>query len=108
LIACIWAGQFFVANINAAVLLTIATLVIAAAVMLLTYRQLAQKGSEEEMYVSCAWCKKLKMEEEWIPLDQFFRDKFADITTHGICHTCEQQAKAELKAAKARGAGSPQ
>jgi cell division protein FtsW (lipid II flippase) len=106
IIACIWAGQFFFANIPAAVLLSLATLVIAAVVMLLTHRKLSQSDSEAEMYISCAWCKKLKMEEDWVPLDQFFRDKFADVTTHGICHSCEQQAKNELQAAKARVAGN--
>jgi hypothetical protein len=107
IIACIWAGQFFFANIIAAVLLTAVTLVIAAAVMLLTSRKLSQIDSDEEMYISCAWCKKLKMEEDWVALDEFFRDKFADVTTHGICNSCEQQAKTELQAAKARAASGP-
>jgi hypothetical protein len=52
----------------------------------------------------CAWCKKINLNERWVPLEQYFADGFHTETTHGMCPMCARkirmEAGLELKADK--------
>lgn len=42
----------------------------------------------EEFVRVCAWCRKLNVGEEWIPVEEFFERKFETMTSHGMCPAC--------------------
>jgi hypothetical protein len=69
-------------------LLTLVVLLIAAPVMVLTRRLVARLRHLEEVFIACAWCKKIEHNEEWVSVDEFFQEKFTNVTSHGICVTC--------------------
>ena len=66
---------------------TIITLV-AIPVILLTRRLVRRLHYLEEFLRVCAWCRKLNVGEEWIPVEEFFERKFETMTPHGMCPTC--------------------
>jgi hypothetical protein len=81
-------------------LVTIMVCIFAIPVMIFTHRLLSRMRNEE-MFISCAWCKKIKRDKHWVPLDEFFRDEFSSVTSHGICLNCKHEAENELAEASA-------
>ena len=51
----------------------------------------------EEFLRPCAWCRKLHLDNEWVPVEEFLQRKFDSRTSHGICPAC----KADLQKAQA-------
>ncbi len=41
----------------------------------------------------CAWCKKLKIDAEWISFEKFLDDYHGTQSSHGICPDCYRQYK---------------
>ncbi len=38
----------------------------------------------------CAWCKKIRMDDAWVPLERYVTHQSKRDLTHGICPTCEE------------------
>ena len=67
---------------------TILVVIVAIPVILTTRRLIAHMHYLEEFVRACAWCKKLNVRGQWVPMDQFLELKFDTPTSHGICPTC--------------------
>ena len=40
----------------------------------------------------CAWCRKVKAEEEWVSFEQYLKREYDMQSTHGICPDCRGAA----------------
>ncbi len=75
----------------------IIVLIIAIPVMFLTGRLVSRLYYLEGFLRICAWCKKLEHNDEWIPIEIYFKKKFKTESSHGICPTCFEQAQSKIK-----------
>src|SRR5262245_21606261 len=75
------------------VLETTIILLVAIPVIVVTRRLIARLHYLEEFLRLCAWCRKLHMDGEWIPLEDYFQRRFDTQTTHGICPACREQQR---------------
>ena len=48
----------------------------------------------------CAWCRRIKYNGQWMPLEEFMRQGFDTPTTHGTCQDCLDKQKAAIQRAK--------
>jgi hypothetical protein len=53
----------------------------------------------------CSWCRKINRDEQWVPLEQYFSDRFDTKTSHGMCPECAVRFRAEMD--RARSAQKP-
>ena len=67
---------------------TVIITLVAIPVLVLTRRLVLRLHYLEEFLRVCAWCRKLNVGNEWIPLEEFFERKFDTATSHGVCPTC--------------------
>lgn len=44
-----------------------------------------EPGGEEEMLVMCAWTKRVKSGDRWVPVEEFLRERLGVRISHGIC-----------------------
>jgi PAS domain S-box-containing protein len=44
-----------------------------------------EPGAEEEMVVMCAWTKRVKSGDRWVPVEEFLRERLGVRISHGIC-----------------------
>lgn len=49
----------------------------------------------------CAWCHRIHLKDNWVPMEDFMRHGFATRTTHGICPDCLHQQEAVIHKIKA-------
>lgn len=76
---------------------TLVVIAVALPVMLLTRRLLVRLYYLEGFLRVCAWCKKLENNNEWIPIETFFKETFKTESSHGICPECFEQTQQKLK-----------
>lgn len=53
-------------------------------------RALEKITSLEKLLPMCAWCKRIRQNEEWLPLEDFLKENNQEVT-HGICNNCQQE-----------------
>lgn len=70
---------------------TTVIVIVAIPVILITRRLIARLHYLEEFVRACAWCKKLNVRGQWVPMDQFLEINFDTPTSHGICPTCHAE-----------------
>ncbi len=87
----------YVPNWRESALETLIVLLVAVPVMILTKRLVSRLYYLEGFLRVCAWCKKLEHNGEWIPLEEFFENKFQTKTSHGICLACKDELNAKMK-----------
>ena len=75
---------------------TLVVVVVAVPVVVLTARIVSRLHYLEGFLRICAWCKKLNLEDEWIPVEEFFQRGFETSTSHGMCSECLARATAGL------------
>jgi len=75
---------------------TVVVVVVAVPVVVLTARIVSRLHYLEGFLRICAWCKKLNLDDEWIPVEEFFRRGFETSTSHGMCSECLARATAGL------------
>lgn len=90
-------GVKYLPNWRESVLETFIVLLVALPVMVLTKRIVSRLYYLEGFLRVCAWCKKLELNHEWIPLEDFFERKFQTQTSHGMCAACSEDMKARVK-----------
>ena len=104
IIAIIWANELFdlphhvlgapVTDINwrEACLETLCILILAGTVLLLTFRFLKHVKYLEGFLVVCAFCKKIRLDEDtWVPIEQFVREGAEVEFSHSYCPECLQR-----------------
>lgn len=99
LIAVSWADELFGVpallfggshqpNYREASLETIIILLVAVPVVTRTTRVAARLFHLEGFLRVCAWCKKVELKGDWVPIAEFFQQRFDADTTHGMCPDC--------------------
>ena len=76
-------------------------LVVAVPVVLLTRRLATRLHYLEEFLRLCAWCRKLHLDNEWVPVEEFLQRKFDSRTSHGICPACKAELRKDQMAKRA-------
>jgi hypothetical protein len=75
-------------NVREAVLETIVILVVAIPIVLRTRRVAARLFYLEGFLKVCAWCQKVESGGDWVPIGEFFQQRFDARTSHGMCPAC--------------------
>jgi hypothetical protein len=65
-----------------------------------TRRTLERLHYLEQFLRVCAWCRRIRYEDEWMRLEEFMQKGFDTPTTHGICPECFRQQKAAISTAR--------
>jgi hypothetical protein len=110
IIALSWANELFGlpslifgsghrVNWPESVLETVIIVLVAIPMLLLTRRLVLRLHYLEEFMRVCAWCRKLSVGNEWIPLEEFIERKFDIPTSHSMCPTCLVEQRGKLRRA---------
>jgi hypothetical protein len=54
----------------------------------------------------CAWCRKVKAEDEWVSFEQYLKREHDMDSTHGICPQCRAAASTHRRPPVAAGSSS--
>jgi hypothetical protein len=46
----------------------------------------------ESFVLVCAWCRKVKIGDEWVPFENYLKRELDVKPTHGMCPTCRAKA----------------
>jgi hypothetical protein len=69
------------------------TLVVGAAVVLISYRAFRRIEYLESLIVMCAWCRRVRSGEEWLSVEAFLERQHHSRTSHGICEVCAREVR---------------
>lgn len=86
-------GSNHVGGWHESLLETAIVLLVAMPVVAQTRRLLARLHYLEEFPRLCAWCRKLHLNNEWVPVEQFLQRKFDAQISHGICPACRAEQR---------------
>ena len=64
------------------------TLAVGVVIVSITYRAFRRIEYLESLVVMCAWCRRVRAEDEWITVEAFMERQHNARTTHGICEGC--------------------
>jgi hypothetical protein len=39
----------------------------------------------------CAWCHKINIDGQWMPIERYFKTELKTNTSHGICQKCSEK-----------------
>ncbi len=84
-------------NLREAAMETAVILAVALPTMSLTFALSRRLYYLEGFVRVCAWCRKVRLEEQWVPMEQFFDRKLNAKTSHGMCPDCAAKFKQDLK-----------
>lgn len=87
------------ANIGEAILETLFVLTVAVPILIHTRRVVSRPFYFEGFLRVCAWCKNVEHQGDWIPVGEFFQERFETPTSHGMCPVCfAKQSRAGARA----------
>jgi len=75
---------------------TVAVLIIAPPILLLSRRLVSRLFYLETFLKICAWCKRVDAGGRWVPMDMYLAAGFGQRTTHGMCPECYAKIKSEI------------
>jgi hypothetical protein len=75
-------------NLGEAWMETFVILLVAIPIVIRTKRVVARLFYLEGFLRVCAWCQKIEHDGDWVPIGEFFRQRFDARTTHGMCPAC--------------------
>jgi len=75
-------------NIGEAILETFLVLLVAIPILIHTRRVVSRPFYFEGFLRVCAWCKNVEHQGDWIPVGEFFQERFETKTSHGMCPAC--------------------
>jgi hypothetical protein len=75
-------------NIAEAILETLLVLIVAIPIVIHTRRVVSRPFYFEGFLRVCAWCKNVEHHGDWIPVAEFFEERFETPTSHGMCPVC--------------------
>ena len=81
-------GGPFRSNIGEAILETLVVLLVAVPILIHTRRVVSRPFYFEGFLRVCAWCKNVEHQGDWIPVGEFFQERFETATSHGMCPAC--------------------
>ena len=96
-------GDYFnIHGFHESELLTLLTLAVWFLVANSTRRVLERVRYLEGFLRVCAWCRRIRYKESWMPLEEFMQQGFDTPTSHGICKECLERTRADLERARQR------
>jgi hypothetical protein len=75
-------------DIGEAILETLVILIVAIPIVIHTRRVISRPFYFEGFVRVCAWCKNVEHQGDWIPVGEFFQERFETETSHGMCPAC--------------------
>ena len=75
-------------NVPEACLETIVILSVGIPIVIRTRRVVARLFYLEGFLRVCAWCQKVEHGGSWMPIAEFFQQRFEARTSHGMCPEC--------------------
>lgn len=89
-------------NWHYAVFESIVIFIFGITVVSLSYRIIRKLHYLESFIKICAWCRKVKLDDRWVSLEEYF-DSVSDIKcSHGICKSCEDSLNKEAERLKSK------
>jgi hypothetical protein len=64
------------------------TVAVGTVIVSITYRAFRRIEYLESLVVMCAWCRRVRAQEEWLTVEAFLERQHNARTTHGICEGC--------------------
>lgn len=84
------------------------TAAVGTVIVTITYRAFRRIEYLESLVVMCAWCRRVRAQEEWLTVEAFLERQHNARTTHGICEGCAAGIAIPPRVPSARsGMGSP-
>jgi len=87
-------------NIAESLFETVIVLFFGLFVMIITNRFLNHIKYMEGFIYMCSYCKKIKVDNKWIPLDDFLRTYSDAKWSHGLCDDCLKEKLSEINSKK--------
>jgi hypothetical protein len=75
-------------DIKEAILETFVVLIVAIPIVIHTRRVVSRPFYFEGFLRVCAWCKNVEHHGDWIPVAEFFEERFETPASHGMCPAC--------------------
>jgi hypothetical protein len=69
---------------------TLTVLILGIAVFAATIAVLRRVRYLERFIRVCAWCRKVMVEDTWVPFEEYLKLQHDVISSHGMCPTCRQ------------------
>ena len=85
------------ARIGEALLESVSVLLVCASVIISTILLFRRIRKLESYIVMCAWCRKVKLESQWITVEEYLNGKEGVVTSHGLCESCAEKRVVEIK-----------
>jgi len=67
---------------------SVLTVAVGSAIVSITYRAFRRIEYLESLVVMCAWCRRVRAQDEWLTVEAFLERQHNARTTHGICEGC--------------------
>lgn len=83
----------YTTNWHDAITESIITLAVAIPTIIASWRISRRLHHLEGFLRVCSWCRKVDIDEEWVPLEEYMRRNLNTETTHGICPECLERMK---------------
>jgi len=84
---------------------TILVAVLAAIVITMTNRLLKRIQYLEGILPVCSFCKKIRVEDQWVPIEVYIRDHSEVEFSHSLCPECREEHYGYLKDLKGKHSG---
>ena len=67
------------------------------AIAYFSYLAVRKIGELEAFLVMCPWCKRVKINSEWVDIEEYLKIKDELNTSHGICQDCATKIKQAME-----------
>ena len=71
--------------------------IVGSTVILITWFLIRRLEREEGFVRVCSWCKRVFLNDRWVEFEEYLHQGQDLTPTHGICESCLQKAKAEIR-----------
>jgi hypothetical protein len=75
---------------------TVFVILLSILIVLLTFRIIKHVKYLEGFLVCCAFCRKIRIDENWIPIEEYIRDHSEADFSHGLCAECKEKHYGDL------------
>lgn len=67
---------------------SVLTVAVGTVIVSITYRAFRRIEYLESLVVMCAWCRRVRAQDEWLTVEAFLKQQHNAHTSHGICEGC--------------------
>ncbi|RJP92466.1 MAG: hypothetical protein C4518_07390 [Desulfobacteraceae bacterium] len=103
--AVVFGGQATPINYTESLFETVLVVGLATLVMIMTRQLLERIQYLEGILPVCMFCKKIRKEDQWVPIENYIRDHSAAEFSHSLCPDCREEHYGYLKGSKEKITG---